>query len=140
MSKTAKERFEVLLKKNKICVLSTASSNGKPEVSFMQYAEDSENNIYFKIFNDSRKYPNIKSNPNASVAIHDSPEYCQLDGTIKELSGNEAEEAKKLLIEKCGDDEGYYNDSKMKYFRFTPSWIRVRLDEKYPPKFQIIKE
>lgn len=120
------------------CVLATSSLDGKPQVAYMYFVSDDKNNLYFKTFNDNRKYKNIKSNKQTSVVIYEKPDYVQIDGLIEEISGSEAETAKKKLILKYGEDQEY-QDKRLRFLMFKPTWIRVRIDNKYPYKFEVLK-
>lgn len=137
MSSNAEQILKKLLQARN-CTLATASLDGKPEASYMNFVSDDEN-LYFKTFNDNRKYRNIKTNSKASVVIYEKPDYVQIDGLIEEISGSEAETAKKKLILKYGEDQEY-QDKRLRFLMFKPTWIRVRIDNKYPYKFVLLKE
>lgn len=139
MGTKAEEVFKKLLAENNLCVLATASLTGKPEAATIEYVSDAESNLYFETFPTYRKYANLKSNPQASIVITQDPHTIQMDGTVAELSGVEAEAAKKRLIAKHGEGSGYYADSQIKFFKFTPTWIRILLEPAWPPKYVIIK-
>lgn len=132
--------FKKLLGENKLCTLATASTDGKPEAATIEYASDDKYDLYFETFPTYRKYNNLKSNPRTSVVITQDQHTIQMDGTVEELSGEEAIRAKNLLITKHGHGTGFYQDPNIRFFRFTPGWIRILVDPKWPPKYQIIKE
>jgi general stress protein 26 len=133
------ELFNKILKENEICTLATASKSGKPEAATIEYAEDENHNLYFETFPNYRKYPNLKQNPRASVVINQHPHNIQMDGTVKELS-EESEKAKQLCITKHGKCSGFYNDPNIRFFKFTPTWIHILTNPKYPPTYRLIKE
>src|SRR5574341_528900 len=135
----AEQVFKKLIRENELCVLATSSLSGKPEAATIEYVADSEDNLYFETFPTYRKYANLKSNPQASVVITQDPHTIQMDGTVVELKGREAEKAVKLLTAKHGEGSGYYSDPQIRFFRFTPTWIRVLLEPAWPPKYVIIK-
>src|SRR5574341_1595859 len=139
MEKEGKEIFRKLLEGNTLCVLATASLDGKPEAATIQYISDSDANMYFETFPKYRKYANLKSNPKASVVITEDKNTVQMDGTASELQGQEAEEAKRKLMERYGPGSGYYSDPQIRFFKFTPTWIRVLIEAKWPPKYVIIR-
>ena len=120
------------------CVLATSTLAGKPQTAYMYFVSDDKNNLYFKTFNDNRKYKNIKPNPKASVVIYEKPDYVQMDGLIEEVLGSEAEIAKRKLISKYGEDQEY-QDKRLRFLMFKPTWIRVRINNKYPYKFEVLK-
>ena len=130
--------FKRLLTANN-CVLATVSKNGKPEIAFMQFALDDNENILLKTFNDSRKYENISENSFASICIYNKPDYVQMDGTVVELTHENANQAKENLVTKYGED-GYFSDHRLRFIKFIPTWIRVRLTGEYPPRYETIKD
>ncbi|MDO8660651.1 MAG: pyridoxamine 5'-phosphate oxidase family protein [Candidatus Woesearchaeota archaeon] len=134
----AKERVKQILSTNQICMLATASLTGKPEVATMEYTEDDQFNLYFETFPKYRKYTNLKTNPYASVVINQLPHTIQMDGTATELTGAERENAKHQLTNKHGS-KNQYQDPTICFFKFTPTWIRVLVEPKYPPKFVVLK-
>jgi len=127
----AKEMLKRLYSTN-TCIFSTASQKGKPQSALMHFALDGDNNLLFNIFNESRKYTNLIENEQTSVVLFHDPDYAQLDGTVEELSTDDANTAKQKFITKYGDSP-WYADPKMRVFKFTPTWIRVYLDRKVPP-------
>jgi general stress protein 26 len=131
--------FEKLLKDNTLCVLATASLDGKPEAATIEYVSDADWNLYFETFPTYRKYANLKSNPQASVVITQDPHTIQMDGVVVELTGKESNNAKQLLIAKHGIGSGYYEDPAIRFFRFTPTWIRLLVEAKWPPKYVVIR-
>lgn len=139
-NKYAEDLFKKILTKNTLCTLATASVDGKPEAATIEYVKDKDYNLYFETLVPNRKYPNMKSNPRASVVITEAPHTVQMDGTVEELSGKEAEEAKQRLIERHGEGSGFYSAPKIRFFRFTPKWIRVLVKYGYPPKYEVIKD
>ncbi len=131
--------FKKLLNENSLCVLATATLSGKPEAATIEYVSDENGNLYFETFPTYRKYANLKSNPQASVVITQDPHTIQMDGMATELQGKDAERAKQLLISKHGVGSGYYEDSEIRFFRFTPNWTRILVEAKWPPKYVVIK-
>jgi len=137
---TPEELFKKILSETKLCVLATATLSGKPEAAVIEYATDSDYNLYFETFARYRKYSNLKSNPQTSVVITNLPNAIQMDGTVVELTGSESEGAKKMLIAKHGYGKGFYTDPEVLFFKFTPTWIRILVDADYPPKYSMIKK
>ena len=135
----AKKLVKKLISRNTLCTLATASLQGKPEAATIEYGEDEGMNLFFETFLSYRKYLNLKSNPKASIVITEVPHTIQMDGNVEELSGDEAEVAKQLLVKKHGEGSGFYSDPEIKFFKFTPNWIRVLVNDKWPPKYVIIK-
>ena len=135
----AEKMVNKLLKENELCVLATASLEGKPEAATIEYVADKESNLYFETFPSYRKYTNLKKNPQASVVITQVPHTLQMDGSVTELSGIAALKAKALLIKKHGLGSGFYFNSTIKFFKFIPIWIRVLIEAKFPPKYVVVR-
>ncbi len=135
----AEEIFRKLLDGNTLCVLATASLDGKPEAATIEYVADAEGNLYFETFPKYRKYANLKSNPRASVVITEDPHTIQMDGMVKEIKSKEADEAKQRLLARHGAGSGYYDDPQIRFFKFAPAWIRVLVEAKWPPKYVVIR-
>jgi len=123
-----------LVTENKPCTLATASKTGKPQAATMQYAADGFT-LYFETMSTYRKYANLQENPQASVVITQLQHTLQMDGTVEELSGKNAENAKDLLIASLGKKPGFYSSKELRLFKFTPTWIRVLASEGWPPEF-----
>ncbi len=132
--------YKKVLERNKYCIISTASLEGKTESAVMNYAETKGGGLYLYCFNNMRKYPHLKENPKVSVVIYNHPDYVQMDGAIKFLRGKEAKKARAELIKKHDDNVYYHTDSRCVYFSFNPEWIRIRTDEKFPAKYEVIKD
>lgn len=139
ISPSTKTLFDSILYKNSICTLATASLDGKPEAATIQYIADEKYNLFFESFPTYRKYKNFASNPRVSVVIT-NPEMktVQMDGTVSELSGDDAERAKQKIIDEHGKGVGYLFAPNVLFFRFTPSWIRVLVDGNYPPTYEMV--
>ena len=58
---------------------------------------------------------------------------------MRELSGGEALEAKRRLIARHGKGSGFYHDPEIRFFRFTPMFIRVLVKPEWPPRYEVIK-
>ena len=133
------ELVRKLLAENNLCVMATASKDGKPEAASMYFAEDTDYNLYFETCTTYRKYINLKSNPQASIVVTQLPYTVQMDGTVEELAEQESEKAKQRLTAKLGKTSKKYDDPRICFFKFTPTWIRVLTDPKWPPEYSVIK-
>lgn len=134
---SAKERTRKLLKENKYCTLATASLDGKPEAATVKFVEDEDFNLFFEILSSSRKYPNIKSNPRASVVVTTVPYTVQMDGHIEELP--DGFEVKQKMTLKHEEESSFYVAPNLRFFKFTPKWIRVLVKRTYPPEYKTIR-
>jgi general stress protein 26 len=131
------EITEMLLNECRHCVLATATKMGKPEVSFMRFVRGKKWEIFFQTFKTYRKWKNIQENPIASVSLYQKPSAVQMDGIIVTMENEELGEFKKAYAKKHEGDT-YTVDPNAVFFKFVPNWIRVRMPEHYPPKFEVI--
>lgn len=127
-----------LLRETTVCVLSTASLQGKPSGATMHFVDDDDLNIYFETLTTYRKYKNIQENKQASIVVTNEPFAIQMEGIVQELSKDEAEKAKQKLMVKYGEKE-YHKDSRTRFFKFIPSWIKTLIEPGFPPRYEIIK-
>ena len=64
------KKINTLLKEKDICVLSTVSGNSNPHCSLMAYVTDKEcHKIYMLTSRATKKFINLKQNPNVSLLI-----------------------------------------------------------------------
>lgn len=74
---------KALIINNKMAVMATASSDGKPESAFFYYCfDENDNSIFFATTKDSKKLKNLKKNNNIAVSISDMSihQEIQIDG------------------------------------------------------------
>ena len=91
--------------------------------------------IIFNTYSTSRKYKNLKLNPNVSIVIGfgDRLKTLQYEGIAEELEGHQ--EGKVMSDYK--DNLGFFRRWKikdMRYFKVKPRWIRLSDFSQYPPK------
>ena len=126
-----------LLARHKHCVIATASSDGKPEAATINFAEDKDYTIYFETLTTNRKYANLCSNPRASIVVTEKPYTIQMDGTVKELA--DAQTARTHLCKKLGKEPSIFSNKDIRFFQFTPTWIRIRTKAGPPPEYVMIR-
>lgn len=132
---TDKQTVLDFVKKNSLCVLSTATHDGKPESAVMAFTAKDDFTILMSTETTTRKYPNILANTQASVVIgglNNDPSL-QLDGQIKVLQGPSADEAKSTILSLHPDMAAYINTPNTKFLAFTPSWLRYSDFSQNPP-------
>ena len=77
------------IKKQNLAVLATVGEIA-PESSVLEFGENDNLEIILDMYNSSRKYKNMKKNPNVSLVIGwDEDITIQYEGVAKELSGEE---------------------------------------------------
>ena len=114
------------LKTDKYMALATSSKTGKPEVATVEYVIDGGELLINSNIN-YRKYQNIIKNPFvAGVVTCKHEKTLQFDGMIKQLDGDAAENAKQKMLEVEPDFMEFFNNPNTRFFRITPTWMRLR--------------
>jgi nitroimidazol reductase NimA-like FMN-containing flavoprotein (pyridoxamine 5'-phosphate oxidase superfamily) len=122
-----KQKIFEFLNKNELGVISTVHSNeNTPESAVIGFGNNESLEIVFGTSNSTRKYMNLKSNPNVSFVIGWSSEAgtIQYEGSANELTKEEAMKYGNLLIEKNVNNKKYLDSDKQKYFLVKTKWIR----------------
>jgi len=115
------------IKKNKLCVISTISSENKPESAVMVISQKDNLQLIFQTPNNYRKYINLKHNPRIAVVFgFDLEEFTtvQYEGIAEEAYGKEIDECRKIHVAKNPKSTDYAYLPQNKYFIVSPMWIR----------------
>lgn len=134
-----KEKILNFVKSEIIGVVSTVSKKGLPEAASMAISQTDELKFIFQTPNSSRKYENLKANPNVALVFGFSVDTfitVQVEGVASEVDDNERERISKIHVAKNPKSEKYANLPQNKYFLVVPSWIRY-WDFKTGEKFEI---
>lgn len=129
-----KQKVYDFLKKNELCVLSTASKNGKPQAAVMNYCFKDDSLFIFTEIS-TRKYQNIIENNQVSVVVggfKDDPTV-QLDGTIMELGLDEGVKIKEYVLNLHPEWKGYFDSADGRWFAIKPAWMRFSDFSTNPP-------
>ncbi|MDO8265409.1 MAG: pyridoxamine 5'-phosphate oxidase family protein [Candidatus Saccharibacteria bacterium] len=122
------------LKSNKYMTLATSSSEGRPEAATVEYVMDGDE-LLINTYTYYRKYKNLLDNPFVACVIttkHDQT--LQFDGRILLLSGEDAVSAKQKMLIAEPDFANFFNDNDTRFFKITPTWMRLRDYTKQPMK------
>lgn len=113
------------LKKERICVLSTASKEGKTESAIMSYTLKPNLSFIFSTLSKTRKLKNILENNFASIIVggFNNDPCIQIDGLITNLEGESYDDAKKFVLEYNPSLQEYITPDH-KFFEFKPTWMR----------------
>ncbi|MCH7641273.1 pyridoxamine 5'-phosphate oxidase family protein [Patescibacteria group bacterium] len=120
-------------------VISTVTLDGKPEAAVMVISQTDNFELIFQTPNDSRKYQNLKKNPNVAVAFgFDLEEFItvQFEGIAREVKGDEIDECRKIHVAKNPKSADYAYLPENKYFKVNPRWMTY-LDFKKDKKFEL---
>ena len=106
-------------------VLATVSDQGQPEAALMGIAVTPELEIIFDTVKSSRKYPNLKRNPQVAFVIGCTTEITvQYEGIAEELQGSEVEKYQNTYFAKFTDGPARLSWPGITYFVVRPKWVR----------------
>ncbi|HPJ16710.1 MAG TPA: pyridoxamine 5'-phosphate oxidase family protein [Candidatus Woesebacteria bacterium] len=128
-----------IVKKNSLCVLSTASPSGKTESAVMAHTVNDNLTVFMSTEETSRKIQNIKANNQASLLIgglKNDPSL-QIDGLATILEGNQKTEAVNFMLSVHPELKDYGIDSGC-IFSITPQWVRYSDYTQNPPTIEEI--
>jgi len=112
--------------------LATASKDGKPEAATVEYVIDGDD-LLVNTYVHYRKFKNLTTNPFvACVVTMGDEKTLQLDGKIRLLEGSEAADAKQKMLTAEPDFKDFFNDKDTRFFKITPTWLRLRDYTKTP--------
>ena len=112
------------IKKHKLAVLATVGE-AAPESSVLEFGETDDLEIILDLFTSSRKYKNMKVNPNVSLVIGwDENITIQYEGVAEELSGEEKNKYQNEYWKKNPEAKRWADRKGIAYFKVTPKWIR----------------
>jgi general stress protein 26 len=113
------------MKKERLAVLSTVTSDGQPQSALMGMAVTPELEIIFDTVKSSRKYPNLKKNPRVAWVVGCTTEVSvQYEGRAEELVGEELAKYKKTYLGVFPDGPIRESWPGITYFVVRPTWVR----------------
>lgn len=122
-----KTKIHEFIKKQVLTVISTVHADGNPQAAVIGFAENENLELFFGTFNTTRKYANIKRDPHVAFVIGwslDEVITVQYEGIATELEGEEAAAMANKLIAKNPGVARFAQDSRQRYFKVNPKWIR----------------
>src|SRR5262245_54921475 len=85
----SREAFAEFLRGQRMAVIATASADGRPEAALINIAVTPELDIVFETTSATRKFANLKHNPQVSLVIGwQGEKTLQLDGTVEALEAS----------------------------------------------------
>jgi uncharacterized pyridoxamine 5'-phosphate oxidase family protein len=128
----AKATIYNYLKINRYMTLATATGDGKPEAATVEYVLDGSD-LLINTYVYYRKYKNLVDNPFVACVITTADDKTlQFDGRIEQLDGDNARDAKQKMLKAEPDFANFFNDNDTRFFRITPTWMRLRDYTKEP--------
>ena len=106
-------------------VLATVGQDGSPEAALMGVVATPELELVFDTVKSSRKYPNLKSNPQVALVIGCRSEITvQYEGIAEELAGDALTKYKQIYFTKFTDGPTRESWPGITYFVVRPKWVR----------------
>jgi len=113
------------MRSERLGVLATVSEEGRPEAALMGYAVTPQLEIIFDTVKTSRKYPNLKKNPQVAWVIGCATEVTlQYEGVAEELDGEELAKFKKTYFASFPEGPARESWPGITYFVVRPKWVR----------------
>ena len=113
------------MNRERLAVLATVDEKGQPEAALMGFAVTPALELIFDTVRTSRKYPNLKKNPQVAWVIGCTTEITvQYQGLAEELSGDELAKYKKTYFAAFPDGPTRESWPGITYFVVRPSWVR----------------
>jgi general stress protein 26 len=132
------EEVYEFMRSERLAVLATVGENMRPEAALMGFAVTPELEIVFDTVKSSRKYPNLKKNPQVAWVIGCTTEVTvQYEGVAEELEGEELANYKKIYFATFPDGPARESWPGITYFVVRPKWVRYC---DYEPKKSRIEE
>ncbi|OGE80220.1 MAG: hypothetical protein A2660_00905 [Candidatus Doudnabacteria bacterium RIFCSPHIGHO2_01_FULL_45_18] len=111
---------EDFIKAHQWAVLATVTGNGLPQAAALGFFPKENFKLIFGTFDSSRKYHNLKANPNVALVIGwDKGVTVQYEGVAHEI-----ESAEELHLPKVASAVKYISSYEERFFEITPKWIK----------------
>jgi len=113
------------MNRERLAVLATVDEKGQPQAALMGFAVTPTLELIFDTVRTSRKYPNLKKNPQVAWVIGCTTEITvQYQGLAEELSGDELAKYKKTYFAAFPDGPMRESWPGITYFVVRPKWVR----------------
>lgn len=114
------------IKGQKLAVVATVNAAREPEAALVGFGETDSFELFFGTSRQSRKYANLKHNPQVAVVIGlGGQETLQYEGTAEEVAaGEKLDSLKQLYFAKTPAAAKYEDRAGQTYFKVKPRWIR----------------
>lgn len=121
-----KAKILSFLKSRIHAVISTVSTAHQPESALIGFGETEQLEIIFGTETTTRKYQNLKKNPNAAFVFgwEEDSITVQYEGIARELPKDEWDKYLKMYHDKVPSAKKYQSFPNQTYFIVIPTWIR----------------
>lgn len=117
-----KQKLLGFLADHPVSVLATADPTATPAAAVVLFAAEDDLGIIFAT-HPTRKYRNLKANPQAAMAMTRDLTAIQIHGSAVELIGRESEAAEALFLKKHPEMDKRLVQGSV-FFRLRPNWVR----------------
>ncbi len=123
--KDTKEMLLRFIKKQKLAVISTVSSENKPDAAVIEFGVSDSLDIYFETFNTSRKYRNLQNNNNVCLVTGwDENITVQYHGMAQKVTADLSNVSQLAYWAKNEKAQKWEMREGVSYFKIVPYWIR----------------
>lgn len=119
------DQVSTFLDKFIFCVISTVTTDSKPEAAFVGYRHSADLQLIIGTSKLTRKYQNLQTSPHVAVVVADLSGEVQYEGDAEEISQESYDElvASGTFLGLPGIEK-YRGDPNQVFFRITPTWLR----------------
>lgn len=121
------ETLSFLKNKNpKLCVIATATTEGKPEAAVMGYAIKDDLTVFLSTHTETRKYQNLAHNSKVSLVIgwDFTEDNVQIDGSARVIEkGDEHSQIEQFFFNQNPGAKAFKSENTV-FIEIKPSWIR----------------
>jgi hypothetical protein len=122
------------LARHKLGVLSSIAGANTPQSALVGIAVTPELEIIFDTVRNTRKYPNLKTNPRCSFVVGwEAEQTVQYEGEAEELQGLELKRRQEVYFQAWPDGPSRLSWPGIVYFVVKPRWIRYSDFAQDPP-------
>ena len=123
--KISREEVLAFIRQHHLAVIATADLEGSPEAALINIAVTPEFEIIFETTNATRKFVNLRRNPDAALVIGwDKDQTLQCSGIVDEPEGRQLDRLKSIFLSAHPDYASHEFWPGNHYFRLTPRWVR----------------
>jgi predicted pyridoxine 5'-phosphate oxidase superfamily flavin-nucleotide-binding protein len=131
----ARDELLRLTRTRQYAALATSTPDGRPEAAPLRYMVTDDFELVMGTLRTSRKYANLRRNPDAAVVVWDDEFSIQIEGAFDEPVGADRERVASLFTAefpvearlRAGRPQHFY-------FRITPRWARYSDFSDEPPR------
>ncbi len=105
-------------------VATVSPGSPQPESALVGYSETENLEIVFGTSSNSRKFENMRANPNVAFVVWGDEMTVQYEGTAHVAENGDVAELRAVHLEKHPRSHKYAFEESQRYVKITPRWIR----------------